>query len=286
MSVILDGKKISRQIITTVKQNIAQTRSKPGLAVIVVGSDPASHTYVEKKVKACREIGILSDIFQYPTTITLDALMSKIESLNSDPHIHGVLIQLPLPGALHACEQNISESISPKKDVDGLHPINIGSFMSRQSFSDSTIFLPCTPYGIIRLLQAYGISIPGKDVVIIGRSNLVGKPLGMLFLSHDATVTFCHSKTENMKLKTKQADILVSAVGKPKFINASYVKRGAVVVDVGCNYKDNLCVGDVDYDSVSCLTSAITPVPGGVGPMTVAILMENVWKAYKSQVLI
>lgn len=283
MAQILDGKRVSQQIRDTIKKSISEFRVKPGLTVLLVGSDPASQTYVENKAKACREIGIRSEILRYPVTTKKEELLAKIETLNSDPLTHGVLLQLPLPGNLHQYEQSILETISPEKDVDGLHPINIGRFMNNKYLSDSAVLLPCTPYGVIRLLQAYSIPIAGKNVVVIGRSNLVGKPLGMLFLAENATVTFCHSKTEDIKTITKQADMLVSAVGKPKFIDASFIKNGAVVIDVGFNYEEKHFVGDVDFESVSPIASAITPVPGGVGPMTVAILMENVWKAYQRQ---
>jgi len=283
MTTLLDGKIISQQIKDAVKKHIASIPVKPGLTVILVGSDPASKIYVENKAKACREIGIRSEILRYPITTKKEELIAKIETLNIDPLTHGILLQLPLPGDLHPFEQYILESISPEKDVDGLHPINIGRFMNNKYLSDTTVLLPCTPYGVIRLLQAYNIPITGKNVVVVGRSNLVGKPLGMLFLAENATVTFCHSQTANLKDITKQADILVSAVGKPQFIDESFVKHGAVVVDVGFNYTDNLLVGDVDFESVAPIASAITPVPGGVGPMTVAILMENVWKAYQRQ---
>lgn len=280
---ILDGKRVGQQIRDTIKKSISAVQVKPGLTVLLVGSDPASQTYVENKAKACREISIRSEIIRYPVTTKKEEILAKIELLNSNPHTHGILLQLPLPGGLHRFEQYILETISPAKDVDGLHPINIGRFMNNKYLSDSTVLLPCTPYGVIRLLQAYAIPIAGKNVVIIGRSNLVGKPLGMLFLAENATVTFCHSKTLDIKTITKQADIVVSAVGKPKFINASYIKKGAVVVDVGFNYEETHLVGDVDFESVAPIASAITPVPGGVGPMTVAILMENVWKAYQRQ---
>ncbi len=284
MAQILDGKIISQQIKDAVRKKLTSLQVKPGLTVIFVGSDPASQTYVENKAKACREIGIRSEILRYPITTKKEELIAKIEELNSDPQTHGILLQLPLPGDLNAFEQYILESILPEKDVDGLHPMNIGRFMNNKYVpSDNTVLLPCTPYGVIRLFQAYNILIVGRRVVIIGRSNLVGKPLGMLFLAENATVTFCHSKTLNLKNITKQADILVSAVGIPKFIDASYIKQNAVVVDIGFNYRDNQLVGDVDYESVAKVASAITPVPGGVGPMTVAILMENVWKAYQRQ---
>lgn len=283
MTILLDGKIISQQIKDAVKKQIVSIPVKPGLTVILVGSDPASQTYVENKAKACREIGIRSEILRYPITTKKEEIIAKIETLNIDPHTHGILLQLPLPGDLHQHEQDILESISPEKDVDGLHPINIGRFMNNKYLSDTRVLLPCTPYGVIRLLQAYSIPIAGKNVVVIGRSNLVGKPLGMLFLAENATVTLCHSKTVGIKTITTRADIVASAVGKPKFIDASYIKKGAVVVDVGFNYTDNLLVGDVDYESVAPIASAITPVPGGVGPMTVAILMENVWKAYQRQ---
>lgn len=286
MTHLLDGKSISQQIKNAVKKHIASNQSKPGLTVLLVGSDPASKTYVENKAKACREIGIRSEILRYPITTKKEELIAKIETLNIDPLVHGILLQLPLPGDLHGCQQDILESISPEKDVDGLHPINIGRFMNNKYLSDNAVLLPCTPYGVIRLLQAYDIPIAGKHVGIIGRSNLVGKPLGMLFLAENATVTFCHSKTLDIRTITKQADIVVSAVGKPKFIDASYIKKGAVVIDVGFNYENNVLEGDVNFESVAPVASAITPVPGGVGPMTVAILMENVLKAYQRQTLI
>ena len=284
MAIILDGKRISQNIINAVKAEIATVQQKPGLTVLLVGSDPASKAYVENKAKPCREIGIRLEIIRYPITAKKEEIIAKIEALNIDPHTHGILLQLPLPGDLHPCEQYILESIVPEKDVDGLHPINIGRFMNNKYLSDTTVLLPCTPYGVIRLLEAYDIPIAGKHAVIIGRSNLVGKPTGMLFLARNATVTFCHSKTQNLKELTQQADILVSAVGKPKFIDASFIKKGAVVIDVGFNYKDHNIEGDVDFESVDTKTSAITPVPGGIGPMTVAILMENVWKAYQHQI--
>jgi len=283
MAKLINGKVVSQQIKDTVKKQIVSMRPKPGLTVILVGSDPASQTYVENKTKACREIGIRSEILRYPVTTKKEEIIAKIETLNSDPHTHGILLQLPLPGDLHPFEQFILESISPEKDVDGLHPINIGRFMNNKYLSDTTVLLPCTPYGVIRLLQAYSIPIAGKHVVVVGRSNLVGKPLGMLFLAENATVTFCHSKTQDIKTITKQADIVVSAVGKPKFIDATFIKKEAVVIDVGFNYEKTYLVGDVDFESVAPIASAITPVPGGVGPMTVAILMENVWKAYQRQ---
>ena len=283
MAQLLDGKVISQQIKDIVKKKLSSLKIKPGLTVILVGSDPASQTYVENKAKACREIGIRSEILRYPITTKKEEIIAKIDELNIDPQTHGVLLQLPLPGGLHQCEQEILEVIDPEKDVDGLHPINIGRFMNNKYLSDTTILLPCTPYGVIRLLQAYNIPIAGKDVVVIGRSNLVGKPLGMLFLAENATVTFCHSKTQNLKTATQRADIAVSAVGKPKFIDETYIKKGAIVIDVGFNYADKLLVGDVDFEAVAPIASAITPVPGGVGPMTVAILMENVWKAYQRQ---
>jgi len=283
MAQILDGRIISKQIKDVVRRELVSLHVKPGLTVLLVGLDPASQTYVENKAKACREIGIRSEILRYPITTKKEEIIAKIEELNIDPQIHGILLQLPLPGDLHSFEQDILESIDPEKDVDGLHPINIGRFMNNKYLSDATVLLPCTPYGVIRLLQAYNVSIAGKDVVIIGRSNLVGKPLGMLFLAENATVTFCHSKTLNIKTITTQADIVVSAVGRPKFIDATYIKKGAVVIDVGFNYEEKALVGDVDFESVSNVASAITPVPGGVGPMTVAILMENVLKAYQRQ---
>lgn len=283
MVTILDGKRISQNIINDVKVKVAAVSQKPGLTVLLVGSDPPSKTYVDNKARVCREIGIRSEILCYPLTTKKGELIAKIEALNINPKTNGILLQLPLPGDLHSFEQDILESLSPEKDVDGLHPLNTGRFFNTKYISDATVLLPCTPYGVIRLLEAYSIPVARKHVVIIGRSNLVGKPLGMLFLAENATVTFCHSKTFDIKTITKQADIVVSAVGKPKFIDYSYIKKGAVVVDVGFNYEKDTLVGDVDYKSVESIASAVTPVPGGVGPMTVAILMENVWKAYGKQ---
>jgi len=283
MTQLLSGKTVSQQIKDTVKTIVSSLAVKPGLTVLLVGKDKASQTYVENKAKACEEIGIRSTILKFQETITIEELNKQILTLNSDKTVHGILIQLPLPGTLHEKEQEILEAIQPDKDVDGLHPINTGRFINNKYLADTTVLLPCTPYGVIRLLQSYNIPIEGKRVVVIGRSNLVGKPLGMLFLAANATVTFCHSHTPDLKEITQEADILVSAVGKPKFIDASYVKSGAIIVDVGFNYINGQLVGDVNFEAVSPIVSAITPVPGGVGQMTVAILMENVLKAYERQ---
>jgi len=283
MATLLNGKIISQKIKDQLKITIAQTQAVPGVAVILVGNDPASKNYVENKTKACKEVGIHSELFTFDEATPEKIIIEKIMELNNASHVNGILVQLPLPGRLHSHEQQIMEAISPDKDIDGLHPMNIGRFMNNKYLEDSTVFLPCTPYGVIRLLEAYAIPIEGKHVVVLGRSNLVGKPVGMLFLAKNATVTFCHSKSENIKAIAKQADILVSAIGKPKMIDEGYVKKGAVVVDVGFNYDEAGLSGDVDFASVEPHASAITPVPGGVGQMTVAILMENIWKAYTMQ---
>ena len=281
MAVLIKGKDLSAKIVEKIRQEVINYDKKPTLVVIIVGNNPASQVYVSKKKHTSELAGFNSRVIELEESISQQDLEKQIEILNQDKNVNGILVQLPLPK--HINTYDIIEKILPEKDVDGLHPINIGRFMNNKYLSDTTILLPCTPYGVIRLLQAYNIPIAGKDVVVIGRSNLVGKPLGMLFLAENATVTFCHSKTQNLKTATQRADIAVSAVGKPKFIDETYIKKGAIVIDVGFNYADKLLVGDVDFEAVAPIASAITPVPGGVGPMTVAILMENVWKAYQRQ---
>jgi methylenetetrahydrofolate dehydrogenase (NADP+)/methenyltetrahydrofolate cyclohydrolase len=239
------------------------------LAVILVGDDPASHSYVKGKQKGCEEVGIYSELIKLDATITEERLLQEIDRLNEADNIHGILVQLPLPK--HINEDAVIERISPEKDVDGFHPISVGKMMIGQD-----TFLPCTPHGIIEMVKEKNIDMRGKHVVVIGRSNIVGKPVGQLFLNEDATVTYCHSKTTNLKEITKQADILVAAVGRAKMVTADYVKDGAVVIDVGVNRLDTgkLC-GDVDFDEVQNIASYITPVPGGVGPMTITMLLHN-----------
>lgn len=269
---LIDGRKIGKDIREEIKQDVEKLKEKgctPGLAVIIVGDDPASHTYVKNKQKSSIEVGMKSEIIQLPATVTEEELLKQIEQLNQDDSIHGILVQLPLPE--HIDENRVILTIDPSKDVDGFHPENVGKLMIGQR-----TFLSCTPYGIIKLLERTNTPIEGKHAVIIGRSNIVGKPMGQLLLQRNATVTYCHSRTEDLKAHTKRADILIAAIGAAKFIDASYVKEGAVVIDVGMNRDENgkLC-GDVDFDSVQKVSSAITPVPGGVGPMTITMLLKN-----------
>ena len=272
MAQIIDGKKISQQIKDELREQVAELKAKGkeiGMAVIQVGSDPASSVYVGNKKKACAYIGIRSESYELPEETTEEELLALIERLNKDERIHGILVQLPVPAHIH--EKKVIEAISPKKDVDGFHPQSVGALSIGQKG-----FVSCTPAGIIQLLKRSGVEIEGKECVVIGRSNIVGKPMAMLLLRENGTVTVTHSKTKNLKEVCKRADILVAAVGRPKMIDASYVKEGAVVIDVGIHRNENnkLC-GDVDFDSVEPIASAITPVPGGVGPMTIAMLMHN-----------
>lgn len=275
---IIDGKQLAEALRKEIKaeaEQLTQQGITPGLAVILVGNDPASRTYVKNKEKACRALGMKSVLIELPGDVPEQALLGHIATLNEDPDIHGILIQLPLPPHINA--QKIVEAISPEKDVDGFHPVNIGRMMTGQD-----AFLPCTPHGILKMVKSKGIRIEGKHVVVIGRSNIVGKPCGQLFLNENATVTYCHSKTADLKSFTRQADILVSAVGKAKFIKADFVKAGAAVIDVGMNRDESgkLC-GDVDFNEVKEKASYITPVPGGVGPMTITMLLSNTVKAAK-----
>lgn len=269
---IIDGKAVSRKIkeqVQTRVENLKQQGVVPGLAVVIVGEDPASLTYVKNKKKTCEALGMRSDLHQYPDTISENELLETIRGLNNDPEIHGILVQLPLPA--HIDEFGVILTIDPSKDVDGFHPVSVGNMMIGRE-----AFLPCTPHGIMKLLEHYQIDPAGKHVVVIGRSNIVGKPVGQLMLQENATVTYCHSRTKDLPSYTKQADILISAIGRAKFIDHRYIKPGAVIIDVGMNRDENgkLC-GDVDFDDVLETASYITPVPGGVGPMTIAMLMGN-----------
>lgn len=276
----IDGKLISQQIKDELKEEVAAL-AKEGktcaLAVIQVGNDPASSVYVGNKKKACAYIGIESIAYELPEETTEEELLSVIDKLNNDPKVHGILCQLPLPS--HINEDHILHAISPKKDVDGFHPQNVGALVIGEKG-----FVSCTPAGIIQLLKRSNIEITGKHCVVIGRSNIVGKPMALLMLRENATVTVCHSRTQNLKEICREADILIVAIGKPKFIDADYVKDGAVVIDVGIHRNENnkLC-GDVDFDSVKPKASYITPVPGGVGPMTIAMLMNNCVEAMKAE---
>lgn len=276
MTQIIDGKKISQEIKDELKAKVEVLKSDgkkiPCLAVIQVGNDPASTVYVGNKKKACEYIGIGSKSYELKEETTQDELLSLIDSLNDDDEITGILVQLPVPK--HIDEDTIIRRISPKKDVDGFHPMSVGALLIGEDG-----FLSCTPAGVIQLLKRSGVEIAGKECVVIGRSNIVGKPMSVLLLRENGTVTICHSKTADLKAVCKRADILVVAIGKPKMITAEYVKEGACVIDVGIHRMENgkLC-GDVDYDDVAPHCSFITPVPGGVGPMTIAMLMNNCLK--------
>ena len=280
MAEIIDGKLVSK----TVRENLTEEIKKfkadysitPGLAVILVGDDPASAVYVKNKHKACLEVGINSYEITMPKDTTEEELLKKIAELNVDDAVHGILVQLPLPK--HISEEKVINSISPDKDVDAFHPINVGKIMT-----GNYTFLPCTPAGVMELLHFYNVDIAGKECVVIGRSNIVGKPMLMLLLAENGTVTVCHSKTQNLSDITKKADILVVAIGRANFVGEEMIKDGAVVIDVGINRLDNgkLC-GDVDYEAVSKKASKITPVPGGVGPMTITMLLKNTLSAAKA----
>ena len=277
---IIDGKMISTQIKDELKCEVGKMKENGKtavLAVIQVGNDPASTVYVGNKKKACEYIGIESRAFELAEETKEEELLSLVETLNQDKEVDGILVQLPLPK--HINEERVINAIHPDKDVDGFHPESVGRLSIGQKG-----FVSCTPAGIIQLLKRSGIEIEGKECVVVGRSNIVGKPMAMLLLRENGTVTVCHSRTKNLKEVTKRADILVAAVGKPKFLTADYVKEGAVVIDVGIHRMENgkLC-GDVDFDSVSPKTSFITPVPGGVGPMTIAMLMNNCVEARKNR---
>lgn len=279
MAHIIDGKLVSAKTRENIKSKIDEFRfPRPYLAVIVVGNNPASAVYVRNKIKACEEVGINSSTLQFSEGVSEQRLLDEIYKLNKSDLVNGILVQLPLPK--HISEQKIASAISPLKDVDAFHPENVGKILL-----GNYDFLPCTPAGIIRLLEYYKVEISGKRCVVIGRSNIVGKPMAHLLLERNGTVTVCHSKTPNLAEITKQADILVVAVGKPQFVTADMIKPDAVVIDVGINRLDNgKLVGDVDFNSVSEVASLITPVPGGVGLMTVAMLLENTLKAAEMQV--
>ena len=279
MSRLIDGKVISAAVKERVKNEVSQLNEKGitvGLAVIIVGEDPASKIYVANKKKACEALGIISEEYALPESTTEKELLGLIDTLNAKKSINGILCQLPLPR--HLDEKRIINAISPEKDVDAFHPVNVGRIM----IGDYD-FVPCTPAGIMEMLAYENIETEGKRCVVIGRSNLVGKPMAMLLLHKNGTVTICHSKTRNLKEICLGADILVAAVGKAKFVTADMVKEGAVVIDVGMNRENGKLCGDVDFEAVKEKASAITPVPGGVGPMTIAMLMQNTLTAAKRQ---
>lgn len=272
MAIIIDGKLVAQEVKAKVSKKVKELQENgitPGLAVIIIGNNQASRIYVNNKKKACAEVSIYSKEYALPDTTSQKELIELISKLNNDDSINGILVQLPLPN--HINEKAVIEAIDPLKDVDAFHEINVGKIMIGEYD-----LLPCTPAGIIELLNSQNIEIEGKHCVVVGRSNIVGKPMAMLLLHRNGTVTICHSKTKNLKEICKNADILIAAVGKAKFITSDMVKKGAVVIDVGMNKDENnkLC-GDVDFDNVKKIASYITPVPGGVGPMTIAMLMKN-----------
>lgn len=277
MAVIIDGKKLAKEIRGKLKEEVLQLKEKgifPQLAVIMVGEDKASKVYVKNKSKACNEVGIGYEEILLPEDTTKETLLQTIENLNQRENIHGILLQSPIPKKLDIYDA--FEKIDFRKDVDGFHPMNIGRLaLNRQTF------ISCTPHGIMRMLEAYQIPIKGANAVIIGRSNIVGKPLAQCLLNQDATVTICHSKTKQIEEITKKADIVIVAIGKPNFLTEDMIKPGAVVIDVGINRLETGLVGDVDFGSVSKKAGYITPVPGGVGPMTIAMLLQNVIIAAK-----
>jgi methylenetetrahydrofolate dehydrogenase (NADP+) / methenyltetrahydrofolate cyclohydrolase len=280
MALVLDGKVVSIAVKNRIKTQVSalgESASKPGLAVVLVGEDPGSVIYVGNKEKACREMGFHSIVHRLPTDTSEDTLLTSIHQLNLDPKIHGILVQLPLPNRLDA--QKMLLAIDPRKDVDGLHPNNLGRLVSGMPGPKS-----CTPYGVMEMLHYYQIPISGRRAVVVGRSNMVGKPMAQMLLAENATVTMCHSRTADLASETKRADILVAAIGKARFITADMVQQGVVVVDVGTNRLpgQKLC-GDVDFDPVFKIASAISPVPGGVGLMTIAMLMKNTYDAFLEQ---
>ncbi|OEH85666.1 bifunctional methylenetetrahydrofolate dehydrogenase/methenyltetrahydrofolate cyclohydrolase [Desulfuribacillus stibiiarsenatis] len=277
MATIIDGKRISSEIRESLRKEVELLKSQgmqPGLAVVIVGEDPASQTYVRNKAKACEDIGIYSEKYELDASITQHQLLEKIDELNSDSRIHGILVQLPLPKGID--EQAVIERISAEKDVDGFHILNAGKLLVGQKG-----FVPCTPAGVIEMIRRTGVSMAGKHVVVIGRSNIVGKPVSILALQENATVTICHSKTNNLHEMVKMADIVIAAVGRPQMITGDMIKDGAIVIDVGINRVDGKLVGDVNYKEAEEKASFITPVPGGVGPMTITMLLQNTVEACK-----
>lgn len=270
---IINGKEIAAQVRAELKSEIQALKDStgvtPGLTVVLVGENPASVVYVRNKIKACEEVGIRSVQHKLPETTTHAELLALIRELNASKDVHGILVQLPLPKQIN--EEEILEEIAPSKDVDGFHPYNVGRLMI-----GNPVLQPCTPYGVMRLLDSTGVDLSGKDAVVVGRSNIVGKPMALMLLKRNATVTVCHSKTKDLVERVRRADILVAAIGRAEFIKGDWVKEGAVVIDVGMNRSfDGKLVGDVDFEGASMRASFITPVPGGVGPMTIIMLMQN-----------
>ena len=281
MAKIIDGNAVSKPILEGLRSEVASLKSKgitPGLAIVQVGEHPASQIYIEKKQAACQKLGIKNFDHPLPRTTSEEELIQLIKKLNNDKAVHGILIQLPLPKEINT--HNVIESVLPIKDVDGFHPQNLGDL-----FSGNPTIVPCTPAGILELIRSTGIPISGKTAVVLGRSNIVGKPIAALLQQENATVTVCHSKTKSVPDIVKTADIVVAAIGKAKFVKGSWIKRGAIVIDVGINRtSDGQVVGDVDFEEASKVAGFITPVPGGVGPMTIAMLMRNTINACKLKV--
>ena len=273
---IIDGKSLAATLRATQKSAVASLAGRgvrPGLAAILVGNDPASHVYVRNKARACEETGVHSEIHEFPEGVAENALLERVAQLNADRRVHGILVQLPLPG--HLASSRVLAAVSPLKDVDGFHAVNLGALM--QGLPG---FVPGTAAGVMRLLEHAGVALAGRRAVIVGRSNIVGKPLALLLLQKDATVTICHSKTPDLAAATRQADVLIAAAGRAKLITATMVKPGACVIDIGVNrMADGKLAGDVDFAAVKEVAGSITPVPGGVGPMTVAMLIENTIRA-------
>jgi len=286
--ILIDGKKISADKRAEIKQRVEEIKKRtgavPGLATILVGDDPASRVYINSKIKACEAAGIKSFHIGMPADSSKETIISRIKELNDNPETDGILLQLPLPDNSRA--QDCINAISPLKDVDGLHPYNAGLLNLSKNWNEiieKNILVSCTPLGVIHMLQKSGIEMSGKTAVVIGRSNLVGKPLSMLLLANDATVIMAHSKTKNLKDICKTADIVVAAIGRPKFINRDFIKDGATVIDVGINRTSEGLCGDADFESMKDMNIKITPVPGGVGPMTITMLLENTLKAFNNR---
>lgn len=279
---IIDGKALSEKILIEIEKEHSELEKKvgrkAGLAVIIVGENSASQIYVRNKIKACERVGFYSETIRLDENITEENLLSEIKKLNNNSNIDGILVQLPLPE--HINELNIVNAISAEKDVDGFHTTNIGKMM----IGDESGFLPCTPAGVIQMFEEYNIDLKGKDVLVIGQSNIVGKPMTLLLIKKRATVQVCNSKTKNLSEKLQKADVIVAAAGSPKLIKATDVKEGVVIIDVGINRVDGKLCGDVDFEEVSKKASFITPVPGGVGPMTIAMLIKNTFKSYKQKI--
>ncbi len=278
MAKIIDGKAIAAKIRTDIASGVQELKQKgitPGLAVVLVGEDPASRVYVSMKEKACADAGIFSDEYKLPVETSEAELLSLVEKLNNNPAIHGILVQLPLPSQIDT--EKVLEAISPTKDADGFHPYNVGRLSVGKP-----LFMPCTPYGVMVMLKEEGVALAGKEVVVIGRSNIVGKPVAMMCLAEHATVTLCHSRTRNLAEVVRRADVVIAAVGRPEMIKGDWIKEGAVVIDVGVNrVGEKKLVGDVEFIAASERASAITPVPGGVGPMTITMLLWNTLESAK-----